>query len=215
MAWPPPCHIGRRTYREQPPQTSQLKLVWGQHPPTHPGKWEARPAMKGQAMPSGASSHDVGGPVRAPGDPGRLLAAPVLAAAQGVCGNDTARAAEIPPPDIGWKVEQLVRDNQWRSIAARRGRTARGRGGAAGRSGGTRGRGQKTQRSTKGHSRVSQTQSVQRDITWATNITKESHLPQLHKSLIQVTTQQDQTPGFQGDITGSQVCNNDTGFNNQ
>lgn len=53
----------------------------------------------------------------------------MLAAAQGVCGNDTARAAEIPPPpDIGWKVEQLVRDNQWRSIAARRKRPARTRG---------------------------------------------------------------------------------------
>lgn len=77
--------------------------------------------------------------VRAPGDPGRLLVAPALAAAQGVCGNDTARAAEIPPPDIGWKVEQLVRDNQWRSIAARRGRAARGRGSGAGRGGGIRG----------------------------------------------------------------------------
>lgn len=75
----------------------------------------------------------MGGPVRAPGDPGRLLAAPAPAAAQGVCGNDTARAAEIPPPDIGWKVEQLVRDNQWRSIAAggRRG------GGATGQARGT------------------------------------------------------------------------------
>ena len=56
--------------------------------------------------------------------------APALAAAQGVCGNDTARAAEIPPPDIGWKVEQLVRDNQWRSIAAQRAGGRRG-GGAA------------------------------------------------------------------------------------
>lgn len=65
----------------------------------------------------------------------------MLAAAQGVCGNDTARAAEIPPPpDIGWKVEQLVRDNQWRSIAARRRRPGvcarRGRGSAAIRGGG-------------------------------------------------------------------------------
>lgn len=37
-----------------------------------------------------------------------------------------------PPPDIGWKVEQLVRDNQWRSIAARRRRPARTRGGRGG-----------------------------------------------------------------------------------
>lgn len=70
-------------------------------------------------------------PVHALGNPGLLLAAPTLAAAQGVCGNDTARAAEIPPPDIGWKVEQLVRDNQWRSIAARLWRTVRGRGDGA------------------------------------------------------------------------------------
>ena len=81
----------------------------------------------------------MGGAVRAPGDPGRLLEAPALDAAQGVCGNDTARAAEIPPPDIGWKVEQLVRDNQWRSIAARRGRAVRGRGRGAGGGGGIRG----------------------------------------------------------------------------
>lgn len=86
----------------------------------------------GQAAPSGASWVGLGGPVRAPGDPGRLLAEPALAAAQGVCGNDTARAAEIPPPDIGWKVEQLVRDNQWRSIASQCRRTVRGRGGGAG-----------------------------------------------------------------------------------
>lgn len=104
-----------------------------------------RQADCGRATPSGASSRGLGGPARAPGDPGRLFQAPALAAAQGVCGNDTARAAEIPPPDIGWKVEQLVRDNQWRSIAARRGRTARGRGGGAGRGRGTRGRGQTTQ----------------------------------------------------------------------
>lgn len=82
-------------------------------------------------MPSGASWR-VGAPVRALGDPGRLLAEPALAVAQGVCGNDTARAAEIPPPDIGWKVEQLVRDNQWRSIAARLRRTVRRRGSRAG-----------------------------------------------------------------------------------
>lgn len=86
------------------------------------GKW-------GPAAPSGAYWRGVDAPVRALGDPGRLLAAPVLAATQGVCGNDTARAAEIPPPDIGWKVEQLVRDNQWRSIAARLGRMVRRRGG--------------------------------------------------------------------------------------
>lgn len=144
------------------------------------------------------------------------MAAPVLAAAQGVCGNDTARAAEIPPPDIGWKVEQLVRDNQWRSIAARRGRTARGRGGAAGRSGGTRGRGQKTHRFTKGHSRVSRTHNLHRETSlWATNTTKESHSPQLHKSLIQVTTQQDQTPGLKRHTTGSEVRNNDTEYDIQ
>lgn len=83
-------------------------------------------------MPSGASWRGVGAPVRALGDPGRLLAEPTLAVAQGVCGNDTARAAEIPPPDIGWKVEQLVRDNQWRSIAARLRRTVRRRGSGAG-----------------------------------------------------------------------------------
>lgn len=77
----------------------------------------------------GALWHGVGAPVHTLADPGRLLAAPALAAAQGVCGNDTARAAEIPPPDIGWKVEQLVRDNQWRSIAARLRRMVRGRGG--------------------------------------------------------------------------------------
>lgn len=88
-----------------------------------------RPSKWGRAESSGASWRGVGAPVRALGDPGRLLAAPVLAATQGVCGNDTARAAEIPPPDIGWKVEQLVRDNQWRSIAARLGRMVRRRGG--------------------------------------------------------------------------------------
>lgn len=80
----------------------------------------------------GASSAKLSGSLRTLGNPGRLLEMPVLAAAQGVCGNDTARAAEIPPPppppDIGWKVEQLVRDNQWRSIAAWRRRPARGRG---------------------------------------------------------------------------------------
>lgn len=77
----------------------------------------------------GASSAKLSGSLRTLGNPCRLLEMPVLAAAQGVCGNDTARAAEIPPPppDIGWKVEQLVRDNQWRSIAAWRRRPARGR----------------------------------------------------------------------------------------
>lgn len=109
------------------------------HPP---GKWGAwvlghRFGSWGAwTAPSGASWQGVGGPVRAPGNPGRLLVAPVLAAAQGVCGNDTARAAEIPPPDIGWKVEQLVRDNQWRSIAKRRWRTVWGRCGVAGGGGG-------------------------------------------------------------------------------
>lgn len=39
----------------------------------------------------------VSGSLRTLGNPGRLLEMPVLAAAQGVCGNDTARAAEIPP----------------------------------------------------------------------------------------------------------------------
>ena len=121
------------------PPRGQLKLVYRQHPPTQGGGSGCRAA--GQAGGGGgggalalvrprrrASWSGVGGAVRAPGDPGRLLVAPAQAAAQGVCGNDTARAAEIPPPDIGWKVEQLVRDNQWRSIAARRGRAARGRG---------------------------------------------------------------------------------------
>lgn len=111
------------------------------HPPGEWGAWvqgHRLGSWGGWAAPSGASWQGVGGPVRAPGDPGRLLAAPALAAAQGVCGNDTARAAEIPPPDIGWKVEQLVRDNQWRSIAKRRRRTAWGRGGGAGGGGGIR-----------------------------------------------------------------------------
>lgn len=40
---------------------------------------------------------EVGGSLRTLGNPGRFLEMPVLAAAQGVCGNDTARAAEIPP----------------------------------------------------------------------------------------------------------------------
>lgn len=113
---------------------AQLKLPQRQRAPT----WGmGDPGAGPQAQGRGASGRPVwvlarrGGPVHAPGDPGRLLAAPALAAAQGVCGNDTARAAEIPPPDIGWKVEQLVRDNQWRSIAEQRGRTAWGRGGGA------------------------------------------------------------------------------------
>lgn len=40
---------------------------------------------------------EVVGSLRTLGNPGRFLEMPVLAAAQGVCGNDTARAAEIPP----------------------------------------------------------------------------------------------------------------------
>lgn len=141
------------------------------------------PGAGPQAHGRGASGRPVwvwarrGGPVHAPGDPGRLLAAPALAAAQGVCGNDTARAAEIPPPDIGWKVEQLVRDNQWRSIAEQRWRTAWGRGGGAGGGGGVRvevrqhtdlPRGAAAQR---GHT---DTRSTQRNITRAT-ATKKRH----------------------------------------
>lgn len=40
---------------------------------------------------------EAGGSLHTLGNPGRFLEMPVLAAAQGVCGNDTARAAEIPP----------------------------------------------------------------------------------------------------------------------
>lgn len=40
---------------------------------------------------------EVGSSLRTLGNPGRFLEMPALAAAQGVCGNDTARAAEIPP----------------------------------------------------------------------------------------------------------------------
>lgn len=48
----------------------------------------------------GTSSAKLSGSLRTLGNPGRLLEMPVLAAAQGVCGNDTARAAEIPPPPL-------------------------------------------------------------------------------------------------------------------
>lgn len=131
---PPRPHPSAQAHRPCPhPPRGQLKLVERQAS-THPGRkvWVQgrRPGRRGSGLSVGRPG--VGGPVRALGNPGRLLVAPALAAAQGVCGNDTARAAEIPPPDIGWKVEQLVRDNQWRSIAARRGRAARGRGSGAG-----------------------------------------------------------------------------------
>lgn len=145
-----------------------------------PGKW-------GRAESSGASWRGVGAPVRALGDPGRLLAAPVLAATQGVCGNDTARAAEIPPPDIGWKVEQLVRDNQWRSIAARLGRMVRRRGG--GPAGAEVKQHTDPRRGTavqRGHMDI---QSVQGDTTMGhryhkggTHRTESQHITSLHKS---------------------------------
>lgn len=145
-----------------------------------PGKW-------GRAESSGASWRGVGAPVRALGDPGRLLAAPALAATQGVCGNDTARAAEIPPPDIGWKVEQLVRDNQWRSIAARLGRMVRRRGG--GPAGAEVKQHTDPQRGTAAQRGHMDTQSVQGDTTMGhryhkggTHRTESQHITSLHTS---------------------------------
>lgn len=163
------------------------------------GSWGAWTA------PSGASWQGVGGPVRAPGNPGRLLVAPVLAAAQGVCGNDTARAAEIPPPDIGWKVEQLVRDNQWRSIAKRRWRTVWGRCGVASGGGGicTEVK-QHTDllRGTAAQRGVTQTHNLHREISLRATATTEAH--SLHGSYTtqqfvpQVSTQRGQTNGSYG-----------------
>lgn len=121
----------------------------------------------------------VSGSLRTLGNPGRLLEMPVLAAAQGVCGNDTARAAEIPPlpPDIGWKVEQLVRDNQWRSIAAWRRRPARGRGGGAAWPAGVGAPVDEVKKHTepqKGIVGSHAYKTVQRGITYGTTLQKEA-----------------------------------------
>lgn len=135
-----------------------------------------RPGRWGWAVPSGASWGGVGAPVRALGDPGRLLAEPALAVAQGVCGNDTARAAEIPPPDIGWKVEQLVRDNQWRSIAARLRRTGAEEGQRGWR--GLRSNSTQTRNGEQRHRGVARTHNPHRETPlWATATTKEAHSP--------------------------------------
>lgn len=110
----------------------------------------------------GASSAKLSGSLRTLGNPGRLLEMPVLAAAQGVCGNDTARAAEIPPPPL------LTLAGKWSSSSGtiNGDRSLRGAGGqrAGGGWGGGEGqRGQwgeapvaevKKHRPAKGHSGV-------------------------------------------------------------
>lgn len=85
----------------------------------------------------------VSGSLRTLGNPGRLLEMPVLAAAQGVCGNDTARAAEIPPPLLtlaGKWSSSSGTINGDRSLRGAGGQRAGGggRGSAASRGGGTR-----------------------------------------------------------------------------
>lgn len=109
----------------------------------------------------------------------------MLAAAQGVCGNDTARAAEIPPPDIGWKVEQLVRDNQWRSIAVQaRANGAGGRGGGAAWVGAPMAEVKKqTSQEAEGPGGVTETHNLYRETPlWVRDTTEAAHNSLRHKS---------------------------------
>lgn len=80
---------------------------------------------------------EVGGSLRTLGNPGRFLEMPVLAAAQGVCGNDTARAAEIPPllTLAGKWSSSSGTINGDRSLRGAGGQRARGGGGEEGQHG--------------------------------------------------------------------------------
>lgn len=101
-SWPAGVSAYRNQKLQPSPMGAQAHLdlfVWMTSicPPTLGYECHSQKAWASACIVRGGGFLCEVGSLHTPGNPGRFLEMPVLAAAQGVCGNDTARAAEIPP----------------------------------------------------------------------------------------------------------------------